>query len=105
MSYFGYVLDVADKLHDFEIEDPDKVESIKQSTLKIKSSGDKSAISHALDFKGDACAAAQITHKTVLDYKLTKDQDIKLQVDSKEVQVEFNNRYADLIQQGSKASV
>jgi len=50
-----------------------------------------------LDFKGDACAAAQITHKTVLDYKLTKDQDIKLQVDSKEVQVEFNNRYADLI--------
>lgn len=29
MSYFGDVLDVADKLHDFEIEDPDKVESIK----------------------------------------------------------------------------
>jgi len=28
-NYFGDVLDAADKLHDFEIEDPDKVESIK----------------------------------------------------------------------------
>jgi hypothetical protein len=77
--YFGDVLDAADLLHDYKVDKPFEFDnSIKQSSIKLKSSEDKSSVSHAIEFKGDPFAKANLTHKTVLNYKEGSEWNVKL---------------------------
>jgi hypothetical protein len=44
----------------------------------LKSAGEKTSVSQAIEFKGDPFAKADLTHKTVLDYKEGSLWDVKL---------------------------